>query len=491
LRGPALRLAINGIDDMPAEVAIVHGWSDTSKSFLTLRDFLTGHGYQTTQIWLGDYVSMDDDVRVEDVGNRMESVIRAAITANQLTVPFDLIVHSTGGLVAREWLSRFYPDGQNAPVKKVIMLAPANFGSRLASLGKSMIGRVVKGWNNWFQTGTQMLVGLELASAYQWDLARRDLLDPVANGIGPYGLDKIWPFVIVGSRPYTSQLRQIVNENGSDGTVRCAAANLNAVGMTVDFSVDANNPEVRLWSWRSGQAQFPFAVLPDRDHSSIHEPSTASGAQDAISQRLGELIVAALRCDTPDAYRAIYTDWQQISEETAGLSGNDAALKAAFPSDAPDPQMLHQYLQVVALVRDNQGRAVDDYFLEFFAPDQARSDDAVYFHQHVLDDVHVNSQSSSRRCLFIDRTDLMTGFYLLMRASAKRQLAVSISAAPLGDNIRYFDKTKQGAAGHLIIHEEDAIKRAGLEGRLFRNTTHLVEIIIPRQPIDKVFKLSQ
>jgi len=210
---------------------------------------------------------MDDDVRVEDVGKRMESVIRAAIAANQLTVPFDLIVHSTGGLVAREWLSRFYPDGGNAPVKRVIMLAPANFGSRLASLGKSMIGRV-----------------------------------------------------IVGSRPYASELRQIVNENGSDGTVRCAAANLNAVGMTVDFSVDANNPEVRPWSWRSGQAQFPFAVLPDRDHSSIHEPLEASGAQDAISQRLGDLILAALACNTPEAYQVIYTAWQQTSEQTADLS---------------------------------------------------------------------------------------------------------------------------------------------------------------------------
>src|SRR5207245_2308666 len=124
----------------------LHGWSDTSKSFLTLRDFLTGNGYPTAQIWLGDYVSMDDDVRVEDVGKRMESVIRAAISANKLTVPFDLIVHSTGGLVAREWLSRYYPDGAGAPIKRLIMLAPANFGSRLATLGKSMIGRVAKGF---------------------------------------------------------------------------------------------------------------------------------------------------------------------------------------------------------------------------------------------------------------------------------------------------------------------------------------------------------
>jgi len=354
-----------------------------------------------------------------------------------------------------------------------------------------MIGRLAKGWNNWFQTGTQMLIGLELASAYQWDLARRDLLDPTSTGTSPYGLEKIWPFVIVGSRPYTSQLRQIVNENGSDGTVRPAAANLNAIGMTIDFSLDANSPQVRPWSWRSGQAKFPFAVLPDRDHSSIHEPLDASGAQDAISNRLGDLILAALACDTPATYQALYTAWQQISEDTVALSQTAAALKAAFKDDPPDLQMLHQYLQVVAMVRDDQGQLVNDYFLEFFAPEQKGYDDAVYFHQHVLDDVHVNGESASRRCLFIDRTDLMIGFYPLMRTAEKRQVAVSISAAALGDNIRYFDKMQMGAAGHLIVHEEDETRRDGLMGRLFRNTTHLVEVIIPRQPIDKVFKLSQ
>lgn len=218
---------------MPAQVAIVHGWSDTSKSFHNLRQFLIDNHFAATQIWLGDYVSMDDDVRVEDVGKRMESVIRSAMETGKLTRPFDLIVHSTGGLVAREWIARYYPDGKNCPVKRLIMLAPANFGSRLASLGKSMIGRVAKGWNNWFQTGKEMLLGLELASPYQWDLARRDLLDPSGVGEGPYGFGKVWPFVIVGSRPYSSGLRQIVNESGSDGTVRCAAANMNAVGLTI------------------------------------------------------------------------------------------------------------------------------------------------------------------------------------------------------------------------------------------------------------------
>lgn len=231
---------------MPAQVAIVHGWSDTSQSFHDLRDFLVGSGYQATEIWLTDYVSMADEVRIEDVAKRMHAVIDAALNDGRLTRPFDLIVHSTGGLVAREWLSRYYPDGKNAPVKRLLMLAPANFGSKLASLGKSMLGRVLKGWDNWLQTGTEMLTALDLASAYQWDLARRDLLDAGGGGATPYGTDRVWPFVIAGTRGYQDGLHEIVNENGSDGTVRPAAANLNAIGMSVDFSQSGPPEGLRL-----------------------------------------------------------------------------------------------------------------------------------------------------------------------------------------------------------------------------------------------------
>ena len=197
---------------MTAQIAIVHGWSDSSKSFYDLRDFLSASGYSATEIWLTDYVSMADEVRVEDVAKRMDAVINAALAEGRLTKPFDLIVHSTGGLVAREWLSRYYPNGKNAdgidaPVKRLLMLAPANFGSKLASMGKSMVGRVIKGWDNWLQTGTEMLTSLELASSYQWELARRDLLKADGGaGESPYGRDKVWPFVIVGSRGYQDGL---------------------------------------------------------------------------------------------------------------------------------------------------------------------------------------------------------------------------------------------------------------------------------------------
>ena len=139
-----------------SQVVILHGWSDKSSSFKPLAEFLQANGYDAIPIWLGDYKSLDDDVRIEDVGKRMESVLRQLIDEGPLEPPFDLIVHSTGGLVAREWLSAHYAHDMGAcPVKRLIMLAPANFGSRLASTGKSLVGRVIKGWDNWFASGAE------------------------------------------------------------------------------------------------------------------------------------------------------------------------------------------------------------------------------------------------------------------------------------------------------------------------------------------------
>lgn len=473
------------------QVAIVHGWSDTSKSFANLRAFIEGSGLSPVEVWLGDYVSTDDDVRVEDVGKRLQDVVADAIARGTLTPPFDMIVHSTGGLVAREWIARYYPDG-GCPVKRLIMLAPANFGSRLASLGKSMIGRLAKGWNNWFQTGAEMLTALELASPYQWDLARRDLFDLQGDGARPYGKGRVWPFVIVGTRPYPTGLKQIVNEDGSDGTVRAAAANLNAVGMTVDFSTNAVAPVITPWPHRAAEVRFPLAVLPDRDHTTIHEPQeAAAGSRADLSEALGRLILSALGCKTDLQYARIHDDWHTLSEQTAALGADPDALAGAFASHAPDAGELHQFMQVVTFVRDDNGLPVDDYFLEFFAPETAGTAEAVYFHREVIEHVHVNSRATSRRCLFIDRSDLIAGFYPMLKRPELMEVAVSLSAAAVGRNTRYFDSTREGAKGHFIVHRLDTEGRADLPARLFRNSTHLVEIVVPRQPVEKVFRLSR
>lgn len=477
---------------MPGRVVVIHGWSDTSASFRPLRQFLIDNGFDVTHIWLGDYISLDDDVRIEDAAKRMQAVLQAYMADRRLQAPFDLVVHSTGGLLVREWLARYYPNGTGSPVKRIVMLAPANFGSGLAHLGKSMIGRLAKGWNNWLQTGKEMLLGLELASPYQWNLARRDLLDPSGDGVGPYGADKVWPFVIVGSRAYPSGLRQIINENGADGTVRAAAANLNAVGLTVDFAANPARPDIRPWRWRSGNIRFPFAVLPDRNHSTIIRPNDndAPGSTPEFSNRLGQLILQALACDSAQEYAQVWAQWREISEQTAGLARDTTALDNAFQRRKPEPEALHQYFHVVTLVRDDHGQPVDDYFMEFFAPKERGDRAGIYFHKEVLENVHVNGQAKSLRALYVDRNDLLENYYPKLRQPNQREVAVSISAARIGPNVRYFDKTKEGAAGHLVVHRESEETREELQARLLRNTTHLVEIVIPRQPRDKVFKLT-
>ncbi|MHA6286978.1 esterase/lipase family protein [Maricaulis sp. CAU 1757] len=477
---------------MPAHVAILHGWSDSSKSFRDLKTFLEANGHDAAQVWLGDYTSMDDDVRIEDVAKRMQVVLGELIAEGKLARPFDLIVHSTGGLVARQWLMTCYPDGEDCPVKRIIMLAPANFGSRLAAMGKSMIGRLVKGWNNWFQTGEEMLRALELGSAFQWNLARRDLLDASGSGDkGPYGGDGIWPFVITGTRGYPDRLRQIVNEAGADGTVRACAANLNAHGMTVDFSRDRSWPDVRPWTSRVRGEGIPCAILPERDHGTITRPDSAElGAEADMTGTLGQLILQALACRSAQDYDRIYRDWHARSEATAALAGQPDRIEATFEKPRPDTEDYHQYMQFVVHAVDDHGHPVDDYFLEFFSPDARGDRDAVYFHREVLEHVHTNSRQPSRRCLFIDRTDLVGGFYRLFSRDVDRRLAVSLSAAPPGPNVRYFDKTREGAHGHVLLHDGDASRRAELDARLHRSATHLVELILPRQPVDKVFRLS-
>jgi len=60
---------------MPRQVAILHGWSDNSESFRPLAKYLKDKGYKTIPIFLGDYISLRDDVNIDDVAKRMEEVV--------------------------------------------------------------------------------------------------------------------------------------------------------------------------------------------------------------------------------------------------------------------------------------------------------------------------------------------------------------------------------------------------------------------------------
>jgi len=468
-----------------AQVIILHGWSDTSETFEPLADFLRDQGVEPVPMYLGDYISLDDDVRVEDVAKRLEVVLQERIDAGDLHPPMDMIVHSTGGLVARQWLSDYHSDGGSC-IRRLIMLAPANHGSPLAKKGKSMLGRIAKGWSNWFETGKEMLDALELASSYQWSLVQKDLLSPAGEEGSPYGLsnDKVLPFVLTGTHPYGSGARRLVDEDGGDGTVRVASANMNTRGMTIDLTAADGSYNLNPWQSRSDIERIAFAVLADRNHGNITNPNDPGAAESAEDQRaLGEHILKALATEADD-YVSLASAWFDLSEQTARLAGDQVAREAYFGGKKSE-DYFHQYFQIIMHVVDDHGNEVADYFIEYSDGSEGEERDATeYFHTEVLESVKENSNNKSLRCFFIDRTDLLNGYYPRIESPDLRRVFMTITAAAPGGNVRYFGEGQHRAAGQILAHQEQDQNRWPQ-----RNQTHYVEIVIPRNPNDDVFRL--
>lgn len=492
---------------MPRQVAILHGWSDNSKSFRPLASFLRQNGYRPVPLFLGDYVSLRDDVTIDDVTKRMEEVVTEMMARDRLGSSFDLVVHSTGGLVARRWIASYYA-GRACPVKNLLMLAPANFGSKLAHMGRSMLGRVVKGWRTGFETGEEMLYALELASTFQWELAEADLLvRPGSSGSTAfYGADRVRPYVIVGTHPYTDLSARITNEDGGDGTVRVAAANMNAHGLTIDFSGDPDNllePVLTPWKRRGGEAtEFPFAVLPDRTHGDVVLPDEDGLSKDPMAQqRLGQLILEALSVNTSAQYTRVREKWSGITQVTRRFAGTSdeaqANRDAFFKKKGTSPEYFHEYYQIVVRVEDEFGAPIPDYFLSFMPKQRqhwysiTKTFDklGVYFHEEVLEDVHEYRRDRSQRALFVDRYDLMRegGFYSRVKPDKPKELHMTVSAADPGDRIAYFTRAAQLKRGLVKVHQKAAPKNRFLR----RHRTHLVKIVVPRAADPDIFTLKR
>ena len=83
-------------------IVILHGWSDTSQTFEPLARLLRARlARQVSIVSLADYVSMEDEVRFDDVAEAMDVAWRRhGLPRRKGAV--DAVVHSTGGLVIRD-----------------------------------------------------------------------------------------------------------------------------------------------------------------------------------------------------------------------------------------------------------------------------------------------------------------------------------------------------------------------------------------------------
>src|SRR4051812_47997663 len=166
---------------MATKLLIVHGYSDGSTSFTALGDFLVNAGaYRREDVFYLNYSSMDDEATFRDFADKLDADYRARFAGERI----DVICHSTGSLVVRAWLAMHAVRSsqraldEDCPVDRLVCLAPANFGSDLAKMGQSFLGKFRSTFFNQnshrgdtLESGKNVLHGLEPASPFQWELS--------------------------------------------------------------------------------------------------------------------------------------------------------------------------------------------------------------------------------------------------------------------------------------------------------------------------------
>ena len=439
---------------------IIPGWSDEADSFVALASAIETTSNRTVlSVYLGNYVSLDDDVRMTDLVNGLQR----AWTQQKLPTDaksIDVIVHSTGGLVIRDWMTtHFSVKGRKPPINNLVMLAPANFGSPLAHKGRALYGRVIKGFNanKRFQTGAHILKALEMASPYSWDLAQRDRFQD--NAMSATGVRTT---VIVGNTGY-SGISSLANELGSDGTVYVATANLNCAAIEVSFPAGDRRPKFN--AIRKSRGDTAFLVMDDFNHSSIAYKDHKHAQKDAL---LG-FILRALDVSNTENFKQWIDDCESHS----------AAVLAIHEEDKDSHK--HGFQNTVFRVRDDQGYDVQDYVIEFYN-DTAKGDDdrlAELFNKDAVVKVHAHKDNGSYRSFMIDCSAL----YRIIEAQ-DQVLNISISAMPDLNEER-------NLVGYRSFGNQDigqmTLSAQGVRDFFIPNRTLFIDITLTRQQKDELF----
>jgi len=439
-------------------VILLHGWNGSSESLRGVANWLRQQGVDSVDIHLGDYLSLNDELTLRDLGFAFRRAL-AAKNISQDRHSFNLVVHSTGGLVAREYLRQVCDgDVEKTPIQHLCMLAPANFGSPLAKIGKSMRGRLFFGWgwDHLGETGTRILNCLELASPYTWELAEDDLFDARFPVFSP---ENTLLTVMVGTNGYTGP-RSIVNENGSDGTVRVSTANLNAHLFRFDL---AEPTQPTLTEVKRNFDKAAFAVF-HRTHGSILDPTIAN-QQPLWTDTLWKALTIGSQ-QYPDHIRACDAIAAQTFQE--GLAANT------------NPDWYHKYMHVVFRVQDQYGQPVTDYFVEFYQ-EEGDPMDIIFqkIHAEILEKATTNEIDPSYRSLLFDCSDLTD----YLDSSTEADVKMSLGAVAVSTRIGYRNPPNVPSAGVNVFSSQRRIF-------LIPNEPVLVDVRLYRDPSSNVFVLS-
>lgn len=446
---------------MPNTLVLIHGYSDKGKSFSTWRDRLRDRYKKTEQICICDYVSLTNEVTIKDLAEGFDFALKSR-PGLQNDEDFDAIVHSTGMLVIRAWLTT-YPARRDR-LKHLIGLAPATFGSPLAKKGRSWVGAIFKGNKDlgpdFLEAGDMILDGLELASPFTWALAEKDLLGETVY----YGTTQGTPYVHIfcGTDAY-SGLRKLVNAPGSDGTVRQAGTGFNVRRIVLDLTKEQSilNPgakkKVKRWridDWKN--ADIPVHLVDGLNHGTIlTDPS----------DELVDLVRSALDVDDAKSFAT----WLKTADARGRMQRTTNG----------------HWQQFVVRCYDERRDPITDYNLQLFTDREDPDSSVEAFDKNV----EVYGKDKSYRSFLVNLDDF----------AQTTRLWLSVLASSGSEYVDYesFQMDPEVKTGPVTSRSEwDAwLDLSGLMqpegGFLSAFTTTLVEIYLDREPNEKLVRLSK
>lgn len=476
----------------PNRTLLIHGYSASGAEFQNWKDALGKAGIDTTTIEIGNYISLNNEITIKDLGEAFDRALRLtkwSAGSKDDSWTFDAIVHSTGMLVLRQWLTSD-PFGRNDPrsrvrrLKHLVGLAPATFGSPQGKKGRSWLGALVKGNRDFgpdfMNAGDMVLDGLELGSRYTWDLAQKDMLGP--QPMYDKGSGTPYVAVFIGNVGY-SGISAVANSPGTDGTVRWAGCALNTRMVELDFRrqpmlMDSAGQPTRLKisDWVTGRLECPIIAVEGRNHGTILSDPDA-GAVARVSDFLRSV-------KTDDGY--------QVWLREALTYGMNALGKMDETSQSGGAEGAG-WQQFVMHVKDDHGDGVADYNVQLFVGDDLKqSDDPSYPPVPLIVDSY--SGDSSYRCFYVRLSEDM--IHVGGEGHPKKvwmELIASSGTSYLEyeayNNLENEGPNASESATRLttVLGATNAVKLdvtdLGSDAKLFYPyTTTLIEIVLEREP---------
>ncbi len=457
-------------------LVFVHGWSVTNTSTygalpqkLQQKAASQGVPLAIADIWLSEYVSFDDAVTMGDLVRAFDHALR---DLHLLDASVACVTHSTGGPVLREWLraQRDRPGAYSTiRLTHLMMLAPANFGSALAQLGKGVLGKL-RAWWDGVEPGQRILDWLELGSSESLSLNLDHIHgdDPAARGQ--------FLFVLTGDRPDRSlydHVNSYTGEDGSDGVVRVAAANLNACHAVLARQSGDTGDTLALNLVTAPRTAFK--LIAGASHSGTGQGIMAAAPDETVNTLLRCLLVR-------DS-----AGYAQLCDAFAAENAQRDASKVELESVGPFPARVHIHdprSMVIVRLTDEAGEPLVGSRLLLTAGSPPNAD---WMPQGFMLDRQANSRSANVISLFLNHALLAGDGRVADPANSRKTLRPAVDGHhPYGARVEPADLS--GLVHHAAA---DSALNEDLFQAFGAHQTTVLDVVLPRKVHEGVFRLTQ